>query len=182
VFKCVYACVCACARSHKCFVLEHVNTYHASCIVSALILYVCIFILLSTHNMHDAYIAAPHGDCFWKWAKIAEDGMNNNIQITTCHSYDINKPFKFTCTNDCCAKVYGRHSKKGIDVARQLCGVCHSSLEYSGKMNPDGTVSSRDDAAIFDSIHVVYFIHLCCVVLLGCSFAAISATLVATKG
>jgi hypothetical protein len=37
--------------------------------------------------------------------------------------------------------VYGRHSKKGIDTSRQFCGMCHSSLEFTGKVNVDGTVS-----------------------------------------
>ena len=110
-------------------------------------------LLFQYHRLTLSIEVAPHGECFWKWARIAESGVKNQIKVTTCHSYDINRPFKFTCTNSSCAKVYGRHSKKGIDIRRQLCGICHSTLVYSGKMNPDGTVS--DILSLFVDIYSV---------------------------
>ena len=99
---------------------------------------------------------APHGPTFWKWAKIAENGINSNIKVTTCHSYEIKTPFKFTCTNECCGQEYGRHSKKGIDVNKQVCGQCRSALEYSGKVNPDGTV--RYGAMGLFDVHVLTYL------------------------
>jgi predicted SprT family Zn-dependent metalloprotease len=63
----------------------------------------------------DGVCKPPHGETFWKWARRLESSVSG-MSVTTCHSYDINTPFKFMCTNDSCCKVYSRHSKKGIDV------------------------------------------------------------------
>lgn len=63
----------------------------------------------------DGVCKPPHGETFWKWARRLER-LVPGISVTTCHSYEINTPFKFMCTNDSCCKVYSRHSKKSIDV------------------------------------------------------------------
>lgn len=61
----------------------------------------------------------PHGDVFWKWARLAEK-RSPGLRLTTCHSYEINQPYKFTCTNSNCGVVIGRHSKKGLDVSKYV--------------------------------------------------------------
>lgn len=79
----------------------------------------------------------PHGPGFWKWARVCENSITGS-QVTTCHSYDIHKPYKFKCTNDSCQIMYSRHSKKGIDINRHRCGQCKSRLEYLGNFTSDG--------------------------------------------
>ena len=58
----------------------------------------------------------PHGPVFWKWASIAFQKVG--VEVTTCHNYEIHRPFKFQCTSSECGKIYTRNSKKGIDVNR----------------------------------------------------------------
>ncbi len=79
----------------------------------------------------------PHGPSFWKWARVCEKSITGS-QVTTCHSYDIHKPYKFKCTNESCQIMYSRHSKKGIDINRHRCGQCKSRLEYMGNFTSDG--------------------------------------------
>jgi predicted SprT family Zn-dependent metalloprotease len=63
----------------------------------------------------DGILAPAHGNHFWKWAGRVEKAIPG-IKVTQCHSYEINVPFKFICTNDGCQHVYSRHSRKGIDI------------------------------------------------------------------
>lgn len=79
----------------------------------------------------------PHGPSFWKWARVCENSITGS-QVTTCHSYDIHKPYKFKCANESCQIMYSRHSKKGIDINRHRCGQCKSRLEYMGNFTSDG--------------------------------------------
>ena len=81
----------------------------------------------------------PHGKSFWKWASICSANIPGMV-VTTCHSYDIYKPYKFECVN--CQASYGRHSKRGIDIEKKCCGVCRGKLQYVGMINSDGTVRS----------------------------------------
>lgn len=67
----------------------------------------------------DGVSEPAHGDEFWKWAKHAEQTIPG-IKVTRCHTYEINAPYKFICTNEDCQKVYSRHSKKGIDTSRSF--------------------------------------------------------------
>ena len=62
----------------------------------------------------------PHGTAFRRWADRAED--TTGIAVSTCHSYDIHTPHKFECTNPDCNVTYGRHSKRGFDIDRFVCG------------------------------------------------------------
>lgn len=80
----------------------------------------------------------PHGAAFRKWADLAESELG--CEVTTCHSFDIFTPHKFRCTNDECGQTYGRHSKKGIDTEKKVCGRCTGRLEYQGRFDADGKV------------------------------------------
>ena len=80
----------------------------------------------------------PHGACFWKWASICSANIPG-MMVATCHNYAIHKPYQFRCID--CHQIYGRHSKKGIQLEKQCCGKCKGKLEYVGLFNSDGTVS-----------------------------------------
>ncbi len=80
----------------------------------------------------------PHGQSFWKWAAICSANIPGAV-VTTCHSYQIHKPFQFECVD--CHTKYGRHSKS-IDVKKHCCGVCKGKLEFKGTFSSDGTVSA----------------------------------------
>jgi predicted SprT family Zn-dependent metalloprotease len=86
----------------------------------------------------DSQKKPPHGPAFWKWASIA-GASSGGLVVTTCHSYEIHKPFKFVCTNTLCGVEYTRHSKKGIDVDRHRCGKCRSKIKFLGAFNADKT-------------------------------------------
>ena len=74
--------------------------------------------------------------------------------ITTCHSYNVHKPFKFVCTNIRCKLEYNRHSKKGIDVDRHRCGKCRSKIEFQGQFEADGLTPKKVRAASGFSLFV----------------------------
>lgn len=80
----------------------------------------------------------PHGGAFWKWASICSANIPG-MTVTTCHSYEIHRPYKFQCRE--CKMNYGRHSKS-INLEKQCCGVCRGKLEFIGVFNSDGTVST----------------------------------------
>lgn len=79
----------------------------------------------------------PHGRCFWRWAKIVSNAVPD-VNITTCHSYLIHKPFKFKCSNPYCGVEYSRHSKS-IDTEAHRCGACRSAITFQGKFDANGT-------------------------------------------
>lgn len=80
----------------------------------------------------------PHGPAFWKWASIA-GARSGGILVTTCHNYDIHRPFKWVCANNLCGIEYTRHSKKGIDPLRHRCGKCRGKIAFVGAFNADMT-------------------------------------------
>lgn len=79
----------------------------------------------------------PHGRSFWRWAKIVSNAVPD-VNITTCHSYLIHKPFRFKCTNPHCGVEYSRHSKS-IDTEAHRCGACRGIIAYQGKFDASGT-------------------------------------------
>ena len=89
----------------------------------------------------------PHGPGFWKWASICSANIPG-MQVSTCHTYKIHKPYKFECVD--CKQSYGRHSKNGINLDKKCCGVCKGKLEYSGTFNSDGTVRTVRAISISD--------------------------------
>eukprot|EP00958_Prasinococcus_capsulatus_P012143 scaffold1206_cov388-Prasinococcus_capsulatus_cf.AAC.43 len=79
----------------------------------------------------------PHGAIFKAWGR-KFSGQYPEITIDTCHSYEINYAYRYQCTNEWCAKIYGRHSKS-INTESQLCGSCRGTLKLLPKLNKDGT-------------------------------------------
>ena len=79
----------------------------------------------------------PHGKVFKRWADKAMS-VFPDLNVATCHTYDIHYKFRWQCTNDWCGRVYGRHSNS-IDTKKQACGICSGRLEFLGKYNADGT-------------------------------------------
>jgi len=90
----------------------------------------------------------PHGKNFWKWASTCENKING-AKITTCHAYEIFKPFKYECTNNDCKTMYARHSKNSIDINKHRCGKCRSRLNYLGNFNQNGTPKKARQATGF---------------------------------
>ncbi|ORX67721.1 hypothetical protein K493DRAFT_5815 [Basidiobolus meristosporus CBS 931.73] len=84
------------------------------------------------------HIAKPaHGAEFKYWAQQVMK-VYPDLNITTCHSYEIAYKYYFECVNPMCKKVYGRHSKS-IDPDRHACGVCRSKLREMERLKKDGT-------------------------------------------
>ena len=79
----------------------------------------------------------PHGKVFKDWADKAMEKYPD-LNVTTCHTYDIHYKFRWQCANDWCGRVYGRHSNS-INVKKQACGICSGKLNFMGKFNADGT-------------------------------------------
>ena len=79
----------------------------------------------------------PHGAVFKSWADRAM-ACYPELNIHTCHSYDIHYKFRWKCGNDWCGHTYGRHSNS-IDVHKQACGICSGKLNFLGKFGLDGT-------------------------------------------
>ncbi|KAI9029248.1 SprT-like family-domain-containing protein, partial [Hyaloraphidium curvatum] len=69
----------------------------------------------------------PHGKEFKRWGAKAERAYPD-VEVATCHEYEIDYRFRWRCVNEACGKIYGRHSKS-IDVAVHACGACRSRLE-----------------------------------------------------
>ena len=42
-----------------------------------------------------------------------------------------------------CKHIYGRHSKKGVDLERQCCGICKGRLAYMGVFDNNGKVCKQ---------------------------------------
>jgi predicted SprT family Zn-dependent metalloprotease len=86
----------------------------------------------------DAQKKPPHGPAFWKWASIA-GARSGGYLVTTCHNYEVHRPFKWQCATPTCGIEYTRHSKKGIDPLRHRCGKCRGRIEFVGAFNADMT-------------------------------------------
>ena len=78
----------------------------------------------------------PHGPKFKKWARRFE-GLYADLEITTCHSYEIFYKFRYGCLAGCGYEV-GRQSKS-VDVDRASCPHCGGRLQLLGAFNRDGT-------------------------------------------
>ena len=59
-----------------------------------------------------------HGPAFRCWGRRATQCFPEIGEVKTTHSYGIHQPHQFQCSNASCGHVYGRHSKKGIDLVR----------------------------------------------------------------
>ena len=65
----------------------------------------------------------PHGEVFKKWARLFETKFG--CKISTCHSYEINFKYEWTCQG--CEQVIQRHSKS-FDVDKFKCGACQGKF------------------------------------------------------
>jgi hypothetical protein len=79
----------------------------------------------------------PHGAIFKGWAAKAMRRYPN-LDITTCHNYEIDYKYKWRCVTTWCGRVFGRHSKS-IDVKKHRCGACQGELELMPQLKADGT-------------------------------------------
>jgi len=76
-----------------------------------------------------------HGPQFYFWGNIVEN--LTGFEVSVRHNFEIHKPHHFECTG--CGAMFGRHSKRGIDVAKKICGKCRSQIVYVGRFNRDGS-------------------------------------------
>eukprot|EP00898_Chlorokybus_atmophyticus_P004187 jgi/Chlat1/476/Chrsp103S01075 len=66
-----------------------------------------------------------------------------DLNVTTCHNYEIEYKYQYQCTSAWCQKIIGRHSKS-IDMELQRCGWCGGVLKLRERLRVDGTpVKSR---------------------------------------
>jgi predicted SprT family Zn-dependent metalloprotease len=79
----------------------------------------------------------PHGPVFKKWARRGTRQFPN-LEVSTCHNYEIFYKFRWKCSNEPCGIEFGRHSNS-IDVSKQACGKCHARLVALGSFKKDGT-------------------------------------------
>ena len=79
----------------------------------------------------------PHGKVFKYWADKAMSSFPD-LNVSTCHTYDIHYKYQWQCCNDWCGRIYGRHSNS-INTQKQACGICSGKLGFLGKFNADGT-------------------------------------------
>ena len=70
-----------------------------------------------------------HGATFKKWARIAEQQLPShwNLNITRCHSYEIDHKYEWTCQK--CGHAFKRQ-KNTIDTSRHRC-KCKGSLKMT---------------------------------------------------
>ena len=73
----------------------------------------------------------PHGKLFKQWANKFMC-VYNNIDISTCHNYDIFYKYRWQCTE--CMHIYGRHSNS-VDITSKCCGKCSGHLVYLGQFD-----------------------------------------------
>lgn len=89
----------------------------------------------------------PHGADFKRWAARAMR-YNPHLNITTCHSYDIDYKFRWQCQTADCGAIIGRHSRS-IDETRHRCGRCHGMLRLMPRLKVDGTPCKQRQPSAF---------------------------------
>ncbi|KAK9864667.1 hypothetical protein WJX84_001637 [Apatococcus fuscideae] len=99
----------------------------------------------------------PHGAAFQRWVGRFRD-VRPDLDITTCHSYEVHYAFRWQCTNAACRRIFKRHSNS-IDVSKQVCGACKSKLQSLGRFQADGT-PARSRAPTPFSMSLRYRPHL----------------------
>ena len=83
----------------------------------------------------------PHGPAFKLYAARVM-AKHPHLNITTCHSYEIQFKYQYQCTTGWCGHVYGRHSRS-IDVRKQRCGRCMGTLTLLPQLKADGTPKKK---------------------------------------
>ena len=79
----------------------------------------------------------PHGPAFRAWAQRCMAACPE-LDVRTCHAYEIAFAFRYKCATGWCGAEYGRHSAS-IDVAAKACGVCGGKLALLPRLKADGT-------------------------------------------
>ncbi|KAJ3057163.1 hypothetical protein HK097_011168 [Rhizophlyctis rosea] len=95
----------------------------------------------------------PHGDVFKYWGFRAME-VYPDVEVTTCHSYEINYKYTYVCTNDLCGNSYGRHSRS-INTDQSGCGKCKSRLTLvePARVKKDGTPYKENRYNLFVKEH-----------------------------
>eukprot|EP00980_Cylindrotheca_fusiformis_P014801 scaffold4026_cov117-Cylindrotheca_fusiformis.AAC.36 len=120
----------------------------------------------------DAFANPPHGDGFWKWARIAMSRIPG-IVITTTHSYEIQYKYAWVscwllicrgfycsgselltrytpvlkaCSKPGCGFVVKRQSKS-VNVKKHCCGRCKSSLFEINALTADSNPAPKKRTA-----------------------------------
>lgn len=68
----------------------------------------------------------PHGRTFKEWGRRVT-ARYPHIEVTTYHTYSIQQPHKFQCSNAACGKMYSRHSKRGVDIEKYATAASRCS-------------------------------------------------------
>mmetsp|Transcript_14197 Transcript_14197/g.25225 ORF Transcript_14197/g.25225 Transcript_14197/m.25225 type:complete len:560 (-) Transcript_14197:3543-5222(-) len=89
----------------------------------------------------DGSAKPPHGPVFKKWASRATSVYPQH-EVTTCHSYKIHAKFWYECVD--CKAQFKRHSKS-VDVTKQVCGRCQSSIKFIGAFDRNGKQTNTSD-------------------------------------
>eukprot|EP00002_Diphylleia_rotans_P000912 TRINITY_DN1048_c0_g1_i3.p1 TRINITY_DN1048_c0_g1~~TRINITY_DN1048_c0_g1_i3.p1 ORF type:complete len:406 (-),score=59.38 TRINITY_DN1048_c0_g1_i3:220-1437(-) len=86
----------------------------------------------------DGDLKEVHGPKFYRWANYAMQ-LYPELEISRCHTYEVDYEFYYKCTNKRCGFVYGRHSRS-IDTKECGCGYCQAPLALCppGKKPPLG--------------------------------------------
>ena len=67
----------------------------------------------------------PHGREFKHYGSVVYDKLG--LTVSTTHDYLINYKYKWRCSNNLCAREYGRHSKS-LNPDTVVCGGCQSRI------------------------------------------------------
>lgn len=104
----------------------------------------------------------PHGPEFKYYAAQVME-VFPKLNITTCHSYDINYKYQYQCQTEWCGHIYGRHSKS-INTSKQRCGLCMGSLQLMPQLRADGTPRKQRNVnkfALYVKVSNPYIFEFC---------------------
>ena len=85
----------------------------------------------------DGVSKPPHGATFKKWGDKCFE-LYPDLQVTTCHNYEIQYKFIYRCENyPVCKWQMGRHSKS-VNVLNVCCGRCRGRIMQPLILGKDG--------------------------------------------
>eukprot|EP01034_Spumella_vulgaris_P025012 gene25011-31416_t len=89
-----------------------------------------------------------HGSEFFRWGnKVTK--RYPHVPVSRCHAYEIHKKHHFRCSNEACASKWSAHTKKGVNIEKNVCGKCKSKILYVGIVSADGEVAKKREASGF---------------------------------
>ena len=71
-----------------------------------------------------------------------------DLDIQTCHSYEINYKYTYVCLGDGCGRSWGRHSKS-INTETKRCGFCYGALLLQPHLTAAGTHAVTRTGGVF---------------------------------